>query len=89
MTDIAMRSKCDTCGRFLAFADLCFSEHHFTPLNEFGPEESSFTGPCCRYRTAPVDTDRQAETHSGSGRSLGSAVAAKRTGAKPQQRDNP
>jgi hypothetical protein len=44
------QQRCDTCGRFLGFAELCFSEHHFTPLNEFGPEESSFTGPCCRYR---------------------------------------
>lgn len=46
--------RCDTCGRFLAFADLCFSRFNYTPLNEFGPEESSFTGPCCRYRETPT-----------------------------------
>lgn len=49
-----MTERCDTCGRFLDFADLCFSEHHYVPLNEFGPEESSWTGPCCRWR----DRDR-------------------------------
>jgi hypothetical protein len=50
-TIAAERVRCDACGRFLGFAELAFSQHHFVPLNEFGPEESAFTGPCCRYRS--------------------------------------
>lgn len=42
--------RCDCCGRFLDFADLCFSKFNHVPLNEFGPEETSWTGPCCRWR---------------------------------------
>jgi hypothetical protein len=48
------RQRCDTCGRFLDFADICFSAFHYTPLNEFGPEETSWTGPCCRWRGESV-----------------------------------
>lgn len=39
--------KCVECGKFIAYDKLPESKHHFVPLNEFGPEESEFTGPCC------------------------------------------
>ncbi len=40
--------RCNDCGKFLAFADLCFSKHHFQPLSEMGPEESWWSCPSCR-----------------------------------------
>lgn len=49
--------RCHDCGRFLSFADLCFSKHHFVPLNEFGPEESWFSCPACRDDYGGRDSD--------------------------------
>lgn len=46
--EVAGRVRCHDCGRFLSFATLCFSKHHFVPLNEFSPEESWWSCPSCR-----------------------------------------
>ena len=51
MTD---QPRCDCCGRYLKFEDLCFSKFEYTPLNEYGPEEIAWVGPCCRWRDEPV-----------------------------------
>jgi hypothetical protein len=39
--------RCDGCGRFIGDDDLERSHFEFTPLNEFGPEESSWLCPRC------------------------------------------
>lgn len=52
-----MTEQCHDCGKFLAFADLCFSKHHFVPLNEFGPEESWWSCPSCRDDYGGRDSD--------------------------------
>lgn len=71
------RVRCASCGRFLAFADLCFSKFDYTPLNEFGPEIIEWTGPCCRYR----DSDRSGEaSETGTGSTEGESAGRSESG---------
>jgi hypothetical protein len=45
--DHHVRIRCDTCGKFISFADCERSRVDFIPLNEFGPEEIEWTCPRC------------------------------------------
>jgi hypothetical protein len=42
-----MAIKCDSCGKFMSYKECLEGHFEFIPLNEFGPEESTWTHRKC------------------------------------------
>jgi hypothetical protein len=53
-----MAIKCDACGKFMSYKDLNEGHFHFIPLNEFGPEEMSWTHRKCYNGEQNVSANR-------------------------------